>query len=134
MANFKDIVGKTIVKIKGLEAGTYDKVVFTFDDGTEGIMQHYYNCCESVYLEDVCGDVDALIGSPILVAEESSSDENPPGVTPPKHQDCYEWTFYKIDTAKGGVTLRWYGESSWYYSMSVDFALQPIGGYPRLGR
>jgi len=37
---------------------------------------HYQDCCEHVRLEDVVGDLDDLIGTPIVVAEEVSS---PPG-------------------------------------------------------
>ena len=86
-------------------------------------MFHDQDCCESVTLEDVCGDLQDLIGSPILEAEEVvSANVNPEGVKVPEYQESFTWTFYKIATAKGRVTLRWYGDSNGYYSESVYFA------------
>ena len=56
------------------------------------------------------------------MAEESiSENENLPDLPIPDYQDSFTWTFYKLGTIKGYVTLRWYGESNGYYSESVDF-------------
>lgn len=116
---FSELVGKTIVAIEGGRGD--DTLKIRCSDGTEYRQHHSQDCCESVDIDDIVGDLADVIGSPVLAAEESSSDENPEGVKPPEYQDSFTWTFYKIDTAKGGVTIRWYGASNGYYSERVDF-------------
>lgn len=99
-----------------------DRLEFVCDDGSVYAMDHEQDCCESVTIEDICGDLADLIGSPILLAEEvSHPDENPDGVPVPEYQESFTWTFYKLATIKGSVTIRWYGESNGYYSEDVDF-------------
>ena len=72
---------------------------------------------------DIVGDLIDLIGNPILMAEEVSNEgENPIGVKVPEYQDSFTWTFYKLATIKGSVTISWYGESNGYYNESVSFA------------
>ena len=83
-------------------------------------MYHSQGCCENVYVEDIIGDLENLIGSPILQSEEATSNENPEGIKP-ECQDSFTWTFYKFATIKGYVTIRWYGSSNGYYSESVNF-------------
>lgn len=78
-------------------------------------MHHTQDCCESVYLEDIVGDINSLVGNKILLAEESHSDENPLC----EYEDSFTWTFYKLATIKGYVDFRWYGSSNGYYSESV---------------
>lgn len=107
--------GKTLTSVAKLEDG--ERLVFTVDDGTAYQMFHHQDCCESVRLEEVIGNLDDLVGSPILEAEEVSSDGHPA----PEHAESYTWTFYKLGTSRGHVTLRWLGESNGYYSESVDF-------------
>jgi hypothetical protein len=72
---------------------------------------------------DIVGDLEDLIGYPILLAEEvtNDSDVNPPGVEIPEYQDSFTWTFYKLATIKGSVTISWYGQSNGYYNESVSF-------------
>lgn len=117
-AKFSDLVGKTLKSISG-KVGD-DEMIFETTYGQKYRMTHHQYCCENVSLEDICGDINNLIGTQIIKAGESISIENPEGVSP-EHQDSFTWTFYNISTVKGDVTIRWYGESNGYYSESVDF-------------
>lgn len=89
-----------------------DCIIFITDDNKEYEMFHDQDCCEQVYIEDICGDLNDLVGTPILTAEERTSRENPKR----KDEDSFMWTFYELATIKGSVTIRWYGSSNGYYS------------------
>lgn len=116
-AKFEELKGKTIVKIEGMEKDS-GCIEFFCSDGTKYVMNHEQDCCESVYLEDVCGDKEDLLNSPILLAEEV---KNADGPALNEYEESWTWTFYKLATIKGTVTLRWYGTSNGYYSEDVDF-------------
>ena len=111
------LIGKVLIDVRN----DGDELVFVCDNGEKYKLYHEQDCCESVTIEDVSGDLLDLIGSPLLMVEEVVSDENPVGVEMGR-QDSFTWTFYKFATVKGYVTVRWYGESNGYYSESVDFA------------
>ena len=108
----EDLIGHVLTKIECEE----EEITFISED-TKWRMSHNQDCCESVTIEDVVGDWDDLIGSPILTAYESSNSDDPPA---PHVEDSYTWTFYHIATIKGTVSLRWFGTSNGYYSESVD--------------
>ncbi len=115
--NYSDLVGKTLKEVNVLN----DEIYFITEDDETYKMYHSQNCCESVYVEDVCGDVNDLIGSPLLQAEEVSSLEGFEAGPLSEREYSYTWTFYKFATIKGSVTIRWYGTSNGYYSESVTF-------------
>lgn len=120
--NISDFVGKTFACV---EKDGDDRIVFGENNGERFIMEHMQDCCESVFIEDVCGEFVDLVGSPILVAEEVSCDKGP--LT--DYDESYTWTFYKFSTIKGSVTIRWYGTSNGYYSESVDVYSERKGRY-----
>lgn len=111
---FRELVGKTITSIDGAEEDS-EVVKITTTDGSFR-MFHYQDCCEGVTLAEVHGDIDDLIGEPVVYAVESCNPDDPePG------GESSTWTFYRLATSKGLVVLRWLGESNGYYSESVDF-------------
>ena len=119
--NISVLKGKTLANIRGAVKDS-DDIWFHCSDGSIYKMYHDQDCCESVFVEDICGEISDLLDSPILMAEEVESyRENPPGVKPPYQDNSYTWTFYKLATIKGYVTIRWYGESNGYYSESANF-------------
>jgi hypothetical protein len=113
------MVGKTIINIEG-KVGE-ERIVFFMEDGKKYVMLHHDGCCEYVRVEDIIGDLNDLIGSPLLAAEETTSQEPLDGVARDEDTDSsFTWTFYKFATIKGYVTIRWLGESNGYYSESVS--------------
>lgn len=126
-ADVSELIGHTMASVERINDGQDDVVYFRSTGGTAWRMYHRQDCCESVTIEDICGDLNDLVGSPILMAEESSNGDDPPDICEP---ESYTWTFYKFATAKGYVTIRWYGESNGYYSESVDFEREVTNDLP----
>lgn len=117
--DFSELMGKTFSKVERLGD---DEIRFHLQDGGYYCICHNQGCCETVEIESVVGDLDDLVGEPILMAEEVSNDESaqPAGWVPDMYCDSYTWTFYKLATRKGYVDIRWFGTSNGYYSEAVD--------------
>jgi len=114
--NVSELLGKTCVSVEQLGN---DEIVFTLDNGEIYKLYHSQDCCESVSIDDVVGELSDLVGKPLLMAEEVS-DETNPGARD-TYDESFTWTFYKFATINGYVTIKWYGTSNGYYSESVDF-------------
>lgn len=83
-------------------------------------MIHHQDCCETVYLADVVGSFEDLIGYPLLEVSESTVDISSEDVSSTA-------TYYNFNTVKASVQLRWIGESNGYYSEDVNCYLYPAG-------
>jgi hypothetical protein len=105
------ILGKTLTDVKVNKIDHF--ITFTCSDGNVYEMFHSQDCCESVTIESIVGEVDGLVGNPILVAEER--------VETGGNDDTFTWTFYTFATINGHVDIRWYGTSNGYYSERVSF-------------
>ena len=108
--SINDMLGRTFKNVTNSE----EKLIFMDEKGIF-IFHHWQECCEEVVIESIVGDLQDLVGSPLLLAEESTKESEDP-------EQCQNqtWTFYKFATIKGYVDVRWIGESNGYYSESVD--------------
>jgi len=121
---FEILKGKTLIKIEG--GINSEEMSFLTNIGEKYYLFHAQDCYETCVIIDIVGDLNDLLETPILLAEEvvHEQDVNPTGVSTPKgYQDSFTWTFYKLATIIGSVTIRWYGTSNGYYSERVSFAL-----------
>jgi len=129
---YTEMIGKVFVSVEAkIDGGSRgDELIFTDTDGAQYIFAHWQNCCESVTIDDIVGDLSDLVGSPLLMAEAvAHHNENIDGVPPacadadsyPYCPESFTWTFYKFATNRGYVTVRWLGTSNGCYSESVDF-------------
>ena len=120
--NFEQLRGKTIVIID--KGKPFDnEIIFTLDNGEKYLMRDE-DCAKKVFIDDICGDVNDIIGSEILLVEEVSSNPNYPKIQYSPETDDYEsylWTFYKLGTIKGYVDIKWLGSSNGNYSERVYF-------------
>lgn len=98
-------------------------LLFYRGDGNVVEFCHQQDCCEEVYLEDIDGDINDIIGEKILSAGERTEERTDDYGY---YSERTQWTFYHIRTAKGCVVIRWYGSSNGYYSESVDIDVVPL--------
>ena len=122
-----DLLNKTMVRVEQTtDARGEDALVMETDDGMVYTFAHSRDCCESVTINDITGDLSNLVGSPITLAEESSQDGREAGLAFPSEYtpDSSTWTFYKFATIKGYVDVRFFGESNGYYSEGVYLSVK----------
>ena len=109
------MIGRTFRKV----FASPDEMIFEANDGTRFVFYHEQDCCETVRIEEIIGDLKDLTNRKLLQAEEVSNADGPY-----PRAESYTWTFYKFATNRGSVTVRWLGESNGYYSESVDLHIR----------
>lgn len=115
IVKFEGFKGKRFKEVTVSENNT--AIIFKEMNGDKYLMCHMQDGRESVSIESIDGDIQSLAGNEVVLAEEINN------VDRDKLDDwdkSYTWTYYKIATNKGYVTIRWYGESNGYYSEGVD--------------
>lgn len=107
--NIKEVVGKTFDRI---EVNDFSDKLELFHDHEKVSFFHSSICCESVYIENIIGDLNDLINSPILELEVSEK----------KGESGAIWTFHKFITQKGTVVIEWYGGKN-YYPTTISYVV-----------
>src|SRR4030042_2799225 len=106
--DFSILKGKILLKVDGGKVDD-EEIFFTTTEGEIYTLFYEHDCCASCGIVDIAGDLNDLIGVPILLAEEViNKNENPSGLDIPEFQESFTWTFYKLVTIKGFVTISWY--------------------------
>lgn len=125
--SIEKMLGRTIIDIEKRSNDGDDSICFLMKNGDKYLMHHSQDCCEDVYLEDINGDLDDLLESPLLKADERYSDGD--------EENNYEsstYTFYTFATIKGYVTIRWFGVSNGYYS--EEASIEYLGNFKKEAR
>ena len=115
-AKFSDLLGLVLVSveiIKDIKSDCNSEILFKTKDR---VFRWFGSgeCCAFAIIEEIHGDIQGLVGSPILLAEEVINDG----------EGNKFWCFYKLSTIKESVTIRsgyydWFGWGG--YSINVNF-------------
>ncbi len=116
----RPLFGQILTSVEGAEV-EHEEIIFDTENGRRFRMYHSQDCCESVKIYSISGDINHLIGSPITKSNEYYYNDDPEGVKLDYYRDSVTWTDFVIATEKGEVLIRWLGESNGYYSEDVSF-------------
>ena len=102
---FDDLLGRILYKVT--EDG--DELRLYLSDTNYVRFYHEQDCCESVYVESIVGDLNDLVGEEILLAEDVENIFDVLkniGNEVVGSDESYTWTFYKFATRKTETGLR----------------------------
>lgn len=110
-----ELVGKTFDSVTKGSGSDSDSLIFSNKGERLYQIGHVQDCCESVTITDVAGELKWLENSPILISDARTGDTEEG-----EYGDITRWTFYTFSTSKGTVVVRWDGSSNGYYGVGVD--------------
>lgn len=119
------IVLKGLTLTEASQEGS-DRMVFKTLCGRSFLFYHSQDCCESVNIDKIEGNLSDLIGSPLVEATEVIDHDQPDG----GYHESITNTTFAFATSKGRVVIKWVGSSNGYYSESVSF-VETTNGQPR---
>lgn len=130
--------GKTVQRVDLSQ----DELRFVMTDGSEYLMFHSQDCCESVSIVDIVSPTSPeitnhvsvlglLVGSPLVSAHEQVTNERPAWADQEYSHESATWTEYLFGTTAHEVRIRWEGTSNGYYSetVQIDCVREPDPGY-----
>ena len=111
--------GAIIEAVEGVEKHSERVRIRFIDGGYIELLHHHHHqdCCVAVALHDFEGDPEELSGAIVQSFEISESDATK---DPQANDESATWTFYKLETSKGGLWLRWLGESNGFFSEAMS--------------
>jgi hypothetical protein len=116
-----EMLGKTL---RMVTQNGNQSIDFEAETGERWVMHYVPDCCAHAEIEDVVGDLQDLVGAPLLMAEESTNSTDPQKALYCV-EDSYTWSYYRFATVKGYVTIRWYGSSNGYYAEAAQIDRLP---------
>lgn len=115
-----DLIGEICVRV----IQHHNMFALIFASGAVMGMYHHQDCCETVEIEEIAGDIEDLLFTPLNVFDIRTQKDDKP-----TYDDSGTWTFYTLRTIKGTVDIRWYGSSNGYYSEEVTLDVR-LPRYP----
>lgn len=123
-ADLDNLKTKSIKKIIGLDEGSHE-VVFIFDPG-KVCLHNEWDCCETVVIDKIFGDVSDIINSPIIDVKISDKENYLNILAPEDDNDNFfgptiEYRYYTIVTEEGQLSFRFRASyKCGSFSMKID--------------
>lgn len=118
-SNIIKLIGETIAKITGAQEDS-DEIIIETASGRRFRFYHQQDCCESVDVRSVTGDLTNIIGQVITDATETIKPDAE------GYSDSATETTFVLTTEKGSLTIFWVGESNGYYGEDVSFVEEAV--------